>query len=326
LLCGAAMKRTAIALTLIAALLFSAVVGTLFLNLAMADPIVPQQLPETTIKADGSIVPETELINRTGNIYILTADLYEQPILIQRNNIIFDGAGHKVNSSKSGYRDFGIKLDSVFNVTIKDVEVCSSDYRCLYLYGCSNCMIQRVKTVKDVYLAYSNFNTITESNISISLAKSNNNTVVRNNLNELHISGYEGSEYSDNSNVFYGNNIFSNISSIAKQGVSSYVVNSANFWDNGSIGNCWSDYLEKYADVSEIGDSGIGDVPYIIDAHNVDNCPLMYPYDIEKNTVMFPSQRSQSEPFPTTLVAAASGASAAIVGLGVLLYFKKRKR
>jgi len=67
-------------------------------------------------------------------------------------------------------------------------------------------------------------------------------------------------------------------------------------------------------------------VPYIIDAHNVDNCPLMYPYDIEKNTVMFPSQRSQSEPFPTALVAAASGASAAIVGLGVLLYFKRRKR
>jgi hypothetical protein len=39
-----------------------------------------------------------------------------------------------------------------------------------------------------------------------------------------------------------------------------------------------------------------------------------------------PSPGSQQERFPTTLVATASGASATIVGLGVLLYFKKRKR
>jgi predicted phage tail protein len=31
-------------------------------------------------------------------------------------------------------------------------------------------------------------------------------------------------------------------------------------------------------------------------------------------------------PFPTTLVATASGASVAVVGLGLLVYFKKRKR
>jgi nitrous oxidase accessory protein NosD len=104
--------------------------------------------------------------------------------------------------------------------------------------------------------------------------------------------------------VFYGNNIFSNISSVVKQGVSSFLVNSANLWDNGSIGNYWSNYLEKYANASEIDDSGIGDTPYIIDAHNIDRYPLMYPYDIEKNTVMFPPQKPQPEPFPTTLLIA----------------------
>jgi hypothetical protein len=31
-------------------------------------------------------------------------------------------------------------------------------------------------------------------------------------------------------------------------------------------------------------------------------------------------------PFPTTLVVAASGASVAIVGIGLFVYFKKRKR
>lgn len=318
------MKRTAFALTLIASLLFSAVAGILYVHFVIADPFVRQHLPEITITVDGSIVPETELINRTGNIYTLTADLYEKPILIQRSNVIFDGAGHKVNSSKSGYMDFGIKLDSVINVTIKDLEVHSSDYKCLYLYGCSNCLIQRVKTAKDVYLAYSNFNTISESNISIGLAKSNDNTIVRNNLDELDISGYEGSEYSHNSNVFYGNNIFSNISSVVKQGVSSFLVNSANLWDNGSIGNYWSNYLEKYANASEIDDSGIGDTPYIIDAHNIDRYPLMYPYDIEKNTVMFPPQKPQPELFPTTLLIA-SVITIAVVGIGLPIYFKKRR-
>jgi hypothetical protein len=35
---------------------------------------------------------------------------------------------------------------------------------------------------------------------------------------------------------------------------------------------------------------------------------------------------STEDPFPTTLVAIASGASVAIIGIGLLVYFKKRKR
>jgi hypothetical protein len=37
-------------------------------------------------------------------------------------------------------------------------------------------------------------------------------------------------------------------------------------------------------------------------------------------------QETQSESFPTTLVATASGASVAIIGVGLMAYFKKRKR
>jgi hypothetical protein len=39
-----------------------------------------------------------------------------------------------------------------------------------------------------------------------------------------------------------------------------------------------------------------------------------------------PSPEPQQEALPPALIAAASGASATIVGLCVLLYFKKRKR
>ena len=39
-----------------------------------------------------------------------------------------------------------------------------------------------------------------------------------------------------------------------------------------------------------------------------------------------PTQETTSVPFPTALVVAASGASIAIIGVGVLFYFRKRKR
>jgi hypothetical protein len=53
-------------------------------------------------------------------------------------------------------------------------------------------------------------------------------------------------------------------------------------WDNSSVGNHWSDYLTKYPNASEIGNTGIGDTPYVIDADNIDHYPLMDPVD---NTV-----------------------------------------
>jgi hypothetical protein len=57
--------------------------------------------------------------------------------------------------------------------------------------------------------------------------------------------------------------------------------------------------------------------------HNV----TVYAKDLLENTgnsdtIWF----SIAEPFPTTLVAVASGASIAIIGIGLLIYAKKRKR
>jgi hypothetical protein len=88
-----------------------------------------------------------------------------------------------------------------------------------------------------------------------------------------------------------------------------------NSWDNGGEGNYWSNYTGTDAN----GD-GVGDTPYVIGDSNIDNSPLMAPVDIDTKTVP-----SAPEPFTAALVAA-SIVSIAVVGSGLLVYFKKRHR
>ena len=97
-----------------------------------------------------------------------------------------------------------------------------------------------------IYLGYSNNNTITgniveNNDIGIRPRFSNGNTIHRNDFtgNQIQVSSME----------------------------------SANFWDDGSKGNYWSDYLGSDAD----GD-GVGDTPYVIDDNNKDNRPSMQAY------------------------------------------------
>jgi nitrous oxidase accessory protein NosD len=93
-------------------------------------------------------------------------------------------------------------------------------------------------------------------------------------------------------------------------------------WDNGKVGNYWSDYKSKYPNASEVDGSGIGDTPYMIDENNKDHYPLMLPFDISAEST---PQLPEREPFPTVLVAIASTGLVAGIGAGLLVYFKKRK-
>lgn len=180
-------------------------------------------------------------------------------------------------------------------------------------------------------------------------------------------------------NTLYNNNFINNYQQIGSPDLIISPNPTANAsWFKGTQGNYWSDYLSRYPNASEVDGSGIGDTPYIIDANNIDQYPLMAPYNTSSltiqlptwadlslltwlPTVSFPPQPSPTSPpatptpsptpNPTSTpsesptpspevtppneehetpltnsVAVASGALITAVGIGLFLYFKKRKR
>jgi nitrous oxidase accessory protein NosD len=177
-------------------------------------------------------------------------------------------------------------------------------------------------------LKRSNFNAISKNNIStdlvspvIDIRNSSHNVLFNNNITShlwntnLNIDGESHNNtvcennflcpaYTtlNSSDYFYSNKEIVSIDSTAF----------SNFWENNRVGNYWQNYHG-----SDANGDGIGDTPYAIDGDNVDNYPLMYPFDIEGDAVVLPPP----EPFPTTLIIVA----VIVVGVVLAIYLKKRK-
>jgi len=112
-----------------------------------------------------------------------------------------------------------------------------------------------------------------------------------------------------------------------------------NVWDDGKEGNYWSEYLSRYPNASEVGNTGVGDTPFYINENNTDRYPLLSPFETyEGNSSANPPSSSPSqepdstqssdtqtkpEPFPILVAATAFAASTAIV-VGLIVIFKKR--
>jgi parallel beta-helix repeat protein len=79
-------------------------------------------------------------------------------------------------------------------------------------------------------------------------------------------------------NMVYRNNLGDNSMQVQVQSYEHTGDNNSTdiiSWDNGYVGNYWSDYQSKYPNASEVDASGIGDTPYVIDTDNVDRYPLL---------------------------------------------------
>jgi parallel beta-helix repeat protein len=109
------------------------------------------------------------------------------------------------------------------------------------------------------------------------LASSSDNTVTCNNVSNNYIGIYL--QFEPCKNLIFHNNFINNT-----QHVGIYPSGYAYSWDDGypSGGNYWSDYVGvdvKSGPGQDLhGSDSIGDVPYIIDADNVDHYPLMKLY------------------------------------------------
>jgi len=169
--------------------------------------------------------------------------------------------------------------------------------------NCDNVTVQGLKLVNNwqgLMLAFTNDSKITGNKIAnnqygIDLVSSSNNTLSGNNVtandaygirfdsysnnnvlsgNDVTANNYGGIEvaFFSNNNVFHHNNFINN----GRQ-VSIGTPAGANSWDDGypSGGNYWDDY-----NGADSNHDGLGDTPYIIEANNTDNYPLMTQYAI----------------------------------------------
>lgn len=123
-------------------------------------------------------------------------------------------------------------------------------------------------------------NNITSNNIGILINDSYDNIITRNIIKGNTEWGmrFEGNQ---NNNKIYHNCFINNRPAgdglqVSITGVGFFTnpkPGGGNLWDNGFIGNYWTDYLTRYPNASEIGNSGIGDTSFIINENNFDRYP-----------------------------------------------------
>jgi parallel beta-helix repeat protein len=112
-------------------------------------------------------------------------------------------------------------------------------------------------------------NIISENSRGIRLDASNNNQVFNNSISESMTGIWFWNHASEN--VFYLNNLIDNKWAVEKY-VTDFQQFPRNIWDNGTVGNFWTDY-----NGTDANSDGIGDTPYTIDENNQDNYPLIEP-------------------------------------------------
>jgi len=174
------------------------------------------------IRVDGSIDPPDAPIVTYDNVtYTLTDNITSSAdgIVVERDNIVIDGASHTLQGTGSGR---GIFLSGRTNVTVQNIQITNFNYG-IYLYGSSNYNSivgnNLTNNGRGIYLMRSlGNNTIFGNNIAsndggIYLDKSSNNTISENNItanNEYGI--YLG--WSSNYNSIVGNRITNNYDGI----------------------------------------------------------------------------------------------------------------
>jgi parallel beta-helix repeat protein len=235
-----------------------------------------------TIKADGSVDPDTTPISTDDNVtYTFTGNI-DGSIFIERENIVVDGAGYTLQGTGS---EIGIYLVPLFrnNVTIKNMEIKNFWAGIQLSYSFNNTISGNTITGPGGYETY-----------GIYLEETSGNNIISGNcIDGIFHYGIKGEGSSNN--IISGNTIKDTFNGIWLDGGSNNRIYHNNFINHAKDCDCplsttldagyplGGNYWDKYngADLfsgqyqNETGSDGIGDTAYTIDANNTDNYPLM---------------------------------------------------
>jgi len=342
------MKRKALALTLVVALLFSYLYGVL------VQPVESQSAETVVIKPNGS-VEGTDKIHRDGDVYTLTGNI-AGGIRVQKGYIIVDGAGYTLQGDGQIYgptdsRGMGLEIVECKNVTIRNLKI-KEFTRGIRFTDSSDCLItQNILANNTIGVemgyvdeSYSNNNTVSgnhikENNAGIRLIYGSSNTISENiitaNDEGVSIWGTSGNNIVRNNitsnnkgvyfetsgiNMIHHNNFVNNTNDWWDYGLTPWPFQlpfSVNIWDDGNEGNYW----DIYNGTDDNGD-GIGDTPHELYENNTDRYPLVNPAAFPEFPYGDGPTPPDAELFPATLVIAVV-VVVAVVSLGLLVYLKK---
>jgi len=174
------------------------------------------------IMTDGSVFPSTTGITSVDNItYAFTSNNY-LPIIVQRDNVVIDGAGHTLRGTQV-WNSKGIDLTGRTNVTVMNVEI-EEFFFGIWLKGCShNRLSGNSITINKfgIWISYSSSNNVSTNTImtnkdcNIYLEYSSNNSILGNDISAnnkiwtspINYSFFGIYLYHSSSNYIYQNNI-----------------------------------------------------------------------------------------------------------------------
>jgi len=201
----------------------------------------------------------------TGNIHEGIRIVYSSSVTLVKNNIVgnhfplqmtstglvvFHCSNSSVTENQIAANDNGAVVSNSQGITVSDNSITDNTFHGL------NLVSSHSNTVFE--------NTMKNNTYGICPSGSTNTQIYENTLQE---NEYGIACYGASNNFVYHNYFINN-----SLQVSNFHGTETNSWDNGSVGNFWSDYNGTDND----GD-GIGDVPYVIDESNQDSYPLMSP-------------------------------------------------
>lgn len=287
------------------------------------------------IRADGSI-SGTSLIQRQAKVYSLTGNIYDSPIAVLCSNIVLDGKGFTLQGAggwgtpgvEGAEKTAAINL-TCSNVTVRNFDISGWEVGVSGAYNSNIVTDNNVSQTENAVAIYADNYVVSQNILTNSIygvdIKANNNFVCQNQIasNYCGIMMYATLNTTVTKNSFTGDNVCLTIGTYSNF---SYQIYNNNFavganttavetnsdalgpanvgtlpaWDNGSVGNYWSDYTAKYPNAAQVGNSGIGNTPYTIRTSPtvVDHYPLVTPAAI--SNVSNPNSAASKAALPPT--------------------------